>query len=500
MSEITNPSAEHYDVVIIGAGISGIGAACHLGRLCPGKRYIILEGRADLGGTWDFFRYPGVRSDSDMYTLGYAFHPWTNPKAIADGASILGYLREVAERYGVDQHIRFRHKVLRANWSALDARWTVEAQTGDAETPVHFTCNFLFMCSGYYNYADAYMPDFPKRGDFTGPVIHPQNWPSTIDYAHKNIVVIGSGATAITLVPELAKQARHVTMLQRSPSYVMSAPAVDTIAGFLNRYLPSKLAYGISRWRHVLENQFFYTLCKVQPKLAKKYLFGKLFKELGPDFDYQTHFTPRYNPWEQRLCLVPDSDFFKALKSARASIVTDTISHFTATGIQLKSGAHLAADIIVSATGLNLLSLGGVNLSVDGAPVNVPDKVVYKGMMFNDVPNLAFVAGYLNASWTLRSDLTGDYFCRLLNHMDKAGKNICAPRLQDTTMPIKDLVDFSSGYFERAKPMMPKQGGTSPWKKSQNYPADLIALKFGAVNDGVMVFGRTDPTSRYEPL
>jgi monooxygenase len=483
-------SVQHFDVIMVGAGISGIGAGCHLNINCPEKSYLVLEGRADIGGTWDLFRYPGIRSDSDMYTLGYAFRPWTEAKAIADGPSILNYVRDTAKAYGVDAHIRFNHKVVRANWSGAQACWTVDAEVGASKTPVRFTCSFLFMCSGYYDYDAGYTPDFPGAADFAGRLVHPQKWTDDIDYAGKQVVVIGSGATAVTLVPELAKKAAHVTMLQRSPSYVISAPAEDKIANSLRKFLPAKLAYGIVRWKNVLAQMYFYALCKFSPKTAKTFLFGKLQDELGPDFDYATHLTPRYNPWEQRLCLVPDSDFFQALKSGRASIATDHIESFTHDGITLKSGKTLPADLIVSATGLKLLGLGGVAVSVDNVPIRLNEKITYKGMMYNDVPNLATSFGYTNASWTLRADLTCNYVCRLLRHMDKTGTKICTPRLQDAGMKTQPWVNFSSGYFQRAVDVLPKQGNKTPWTQSQNYALDLMMLKYGALADGVMDFAR----------
>jgi monooxygenase len=483
-------SKEHFDVIIVGAGLSGIGAGCHLKMHCPQKSYLVLEGRDDIGGTWDLFRYPGIRSDSDMYTLGYSFRPWTDAKAIADGPSILNYVRETAKVYGVDQHIRFAHKVVRASWSSSEACWTVDAEMGDAKTPVRFTCGFLFMCSGYYDYEAGYTPDFPGAADFAGQLVHPQKWTEDSTYADKRVVVIGSGATAVTLVPELAKKAAHVTMLQRSPSYMISAPAEDGLANATRKYLPAKLAYMLTRVRKIILQQFFYTFCMIAPGAAKTYLLGKLRKELGPEADYQTDWTPRYNPWTQRLCLVPDSDFFSALKSGRASIVTDHIETFTQNGIKLKSGTLLEADLVVSATGLTLLGLGGVQVQVDGAPMLLHQKVTYKGMMYNDVPNLATSFGYTNASWTLRADLTCNYVCRLLNHMDKTHTQMCTPRLRDAAMATKPWVNFSSGYFQRAVNILPKQGDKKPWTQSQNYTVDLMMLKYGALDDGVMEFAK----------
>ncbi len=481
-------AVEHFDVIVVGAGLSGIGAGCHLKIHCPDKNYAVLEGRADIGGTWDLFRYPGIRSDSDMYTLGYAFRPWTEAKAIADGPSILKYVRETARGYGVDKRIRFNHKVVRANWSSHDARWTVDAEVGAARQPVRFTCGFLFMCSGYYDYASGYTPDFPGAAQFAGRIVHPQFWTDDIDYIGKQVVVIGSGATAVTLVPALAKKAAHVTMLQRSPSYMISAPSEDTLAHATRKFLPEKLAYALTRIRKVILQQYFYTMCMVAPNAAKKYLFGLLEKELGPEADYARDWTPRYNPFTQRLCLVPDSDFFQALKCGQAEIVTDHIDSFTATGIRLKSGKELKADLIVTATGLKLLGLGGVSVSVDGSTITLNQKVTYKGMMYNDVPNLATSFGYTNASWTLRADLTCGYVCRLLQHMDKTGTKICLPRLHDTKMKTQPWVNFSSGYFQRAADILPKQGDKKPWVQAQNYTLDLMMLKYGAVADGVMEF------------
>ncbi|MFT6570793.1 MAG: cation diffusion facilitator CzcD-associated flavoprotein CzcO [Sphingomonas echinoides] len=406
-------SMEHFDVVVVGAGISGIGAGYHLQTQCPDRSYVILEGRAALGGTWDLFRYPGIRSDSDMFTLGYAFKPWTEAKAIADGPSILKYVSDTARDYGIDRHIRFGHHVKRAAWSTADARWTVEAEGPDG--PVAFTCNFLFMCSGYYNYARGHAPEWPGMEDFGGRIVHPQFWPADLDYAGKNVVVIGSGATAVTLVPAMAESAAHVTMLQRSPTYVVSRPAEDATANWLRAKLPAKLAYGLVRWRNVLFQMFFFNLARKRPEKTKERLIEMVRGELGADYDVATHFTPRYNPWDQRLCLVPDADLFAVIKSGKASVVTDTIAHFTRDGITLQSGAELPADVVVTATGLELQLLSDVAFSVDGAPVDLSKTFNYKGMMFSDVPNMATSFGYTNASWTLKADLTCAYVCRLLN-------------------------------------------------------------------------------------
>lgn len=481
-------SSEHVDVLIVGAGISGIGAGCYLQMNCPNKSYAILEGREDLGGTWDLFRYPGIRSDSDMYTLGYSFRPWTHPKAIADGPAILEYLRETAKTYGIDRHIRFKHSVKRAAWSTQDARWTVEAERGPAREPVRFTCNFLFMCSGYYNYAEGYTPQFPGAERFAGRMVHPQKWPSDIDYRNKRVVVIGSGATAVTIVPEMAKSAAHVTMLQRSPTYVISRPAEDFIANWLRRVLPLELAYLLTRWKNVLLGMLFFQLSRRRPERIKKLILDAVRKQLGPDYDVGAHFTPRYDPWDQRLCLVPNGDLFKAIKGGRVDVVTDQIDTFTEQGIALSSGARLEADVIVTATGLNLQLLGGMQVSVDGRELDLAKTLNYKGMMFSDVPNFASSFGYTNASWTLKCGLTCEYVCRLLNHMDKNGYRQCTPRNADASVMEEPWIDFSSGYVQRALHKLPKQGSKPPWKLHQNYAFDIVMLRYGRVDDGVMEF------------
>ncbi|HEV8332933.1 MAG TPA: NAD(P)/FAD-dependent oxidoreductase [Steroidobacteraceae bacterium] len=483
-------SPEHLDVLIVGAGISGIGAGCHLQKQCPGKRYAILEGRADLGGTWDLFRYPGIRSDSDMYTLGYSFRPWTHAKAIADGPAILDYLRETARTYGIEKHIRFHHLVKRAAWSSQDARWTVEAERGPNREPVRFTCNFLFMCSGYYNYNEGYTPQFAGAERFAGRIVHPQKWTSDIDYANKRVVVIGSGATAVTIVPEMSKTAARVTMLQRSPTYVISLPAEDFIANSLRRVLPVKLAYLLTRWKNVLFGMLFFQLSRRRPEMIKKLIFNGVRKALGPDYDVGTHFTPRYNPWDQRLCLVPNGDLFEQIKAGRVDVVTDRVETFTEKGLKLASGRELAADLIVTATGLNLQLLGGMQLSVDGREVDLAKTLNYKGMMFSDVPNMASSFGYTNASWTLKCDLTCEYVCRLLTHMDRHGYRQCTPRNVDPSLTVEPWIDFSSGYVQRSLHKLPKQGSRLPWKLHQNYAFDIMMLRYGRVDDGVMEFRR----------
>jgi cation diffusion facilitator CzcD-associated flavoprotein CzcO len=484
-----------FDVLVVGAGISGIGAGYHLQQNCPDRSYAILEGRADIGGTWDLFRYPGIRSDSDMYTLGYAFRPWREAKAIADGPSILNYVRETAREHGIDRHIRFNHHVTRAAWSSSEARWTVEAEVGPDRTPATFTCRFLFMCSGYYDYAEGHRPEWPGEAAFEGRIVHPQFWPTDLDYAGKRVVVIGSGATAVTLVPEMAKDAAHVTMLQRSPTYVVSRPAEDGIANWLRARLPAMLAYRLVRWKNVLFGMFFFNLARKRPDKTKARLIAMVREQLGPDYDVATHFTPRYNPWDQRLCLVPDADLFDSIRSGAASVVTDQIDAFVADGIRLKSGATLPADIIVTATGLKLQLLSGVAFSVDGAPVNVSKTMSYKGMMYSDVPNLASSFGYTNASWTLKADLTCEYVCRLLNHMRDTGTSIATPH-RDPNVEEEPFLDFSSGYVQRAADVLPRQGRTKPWKLYQNYALDLVTLRYGRVDDGTMTFTNPAPVRR----
>jgi cation diffusion facilitator CzcD-associated flavoprotein CzcO len=481
---------EHFDVLIVGAGLSGIGAGYHLQTHCPRKSYVILEGRDVSGGTWDLFRYPGIRSDSDMYTLGYSFRPWQEAKAIADGTSILKYVRDTASENGIDRHIRYRHRVVSAAWSTPEARWTVEAERGPEREIVRYTCNFLFMCAGYYDYAGGYLPDFEGMERFAGRIVHPQKWPEDLDYAGKRVVVIGSGATAVTLVPEMSKTAAHVVMLQRSPTYVVSRPAEDAFANRLRRYLPSMLAYRITRWRNVLMTMYFYGLSRRKPAQVKKYLLDLVQKSLGPDYDVPTHFTPKYNPWDQRLCLVPDEDLFDAIREGHASVVTDEIETFDETGLKLKSGKQLDADIIVTATGLKLLFLAGLDVTVDGQKIDFSQRFTYKGMMFNDVPNLAASFGYTNASWTLKCDLTCEYVCRLLNHMDRTGTVSATPRIKGAPIEPDPFLTFSSGYVVRALSQLPKQGKEAPWKLYQNYALDLVGLRFGKLEDGVMEFAK----------
>ena len=477
--------SEHFNVVIVGAGLSGIGAAVHLRTKCPRKTFVILEGRESIGGTWDLFRYPGIRSDSDMYTLGYSFRPWKEAKAIADGASILEYVRDTARQNDIEQHIRFRHRASRAEWSTADARWTLHAKHGDDDVTI--TCDFLLLCSGYYRYEAGYAPTFEGSDTFAGRIVHPQHWTADVDYRGKTVVVIGSGATAVTLVPELAKDAAHVTMLQRSPTYMVSRPSEDPIANWLRRKLPAKLAYRLTRAKNVGLGMFFYNFARKRPEKMKQMLLGGIRQAMGADYDVGTHFTPRYNPWDQRLCLIPDGDMFAALRKGTASIETGEIERFVPEGVKLRSGATLQADLIVTATGLELQLLGGMEIHVDDTRIESSRVMQYKGMMFSDVPNLAAVMGYTNASWTLKADLTCEYVCRLVNFMDARGWKQCTPK-RDSSVAEQPLMTFTSGYIQRAAPMMPKQGATMPWKLHQNYARDLVMLRYGRVNDGTMVF------------
>ena len=481
---------EHFDVIIVGAGLSGIGAAYHLSREHPQRSLAILEGRDAIGGTWDLFRYPGIRSDSDMYTLGYSFRPWKEQKAIADGDSILAYVRETARERGIDAKIRFGHRVRRASWSSEDARWTVEAERGGEL--VRFTSSFLYMCSGYYDTENGYTPEMAGRERFRGRIVHPQRWTDDIEYAGKRVIVIGSGATAMTLVPALAERAAHVVMLQRSPTYVVSLPAVDAIADWLRRRLPSQLAYGAVRWKNVLVSMLFFQLSRRKPELTKRRIVKLVRDALGPDYDVEKHFTPRYNPWDQRVCIVPDGDLFASIRAGKASVVTDHIETFTEEGIRLRSGEELEADLIVTATGLTLRFLGDVALTVDGRPVVSHELTNYKGSMFSDVPNLACAFGYTNASWTLKADLTAEYVCRLLRHMDETGAKQCTPRRRDPSITDEPFLDFSSGYVQRALAHFPKQGSKMPWKLYQNYLLDIALMRFGKIDDGTMEF--TAPT------
>jgi cation diffusion facilitator CzcD-associated flavoprotein CzcO len=481
---------EHLDVVIVGAGLSGIGAAYHLQRELPGKRYTILEAREALGGTWDIFRYPGIRSDSDLHTYGYAFKPWTDEKSIAGGAAILDYLRETAAENGIDAHIRFGYRVTRVEWSSEDACWSVRAERADGGEEVLLTCSWLIGASGYFSYEHGYEPRFEGAERFGGTIVHPQHWPEDLDYEDKRVVVIGSGATAVTLVPAMAEEAAHVTMLQRSPTYVVSLPERDVIANLLGRVLPAEKAYALTRSKNIWLQRTIYELSQSQPWLVKRLLRRSLERRLPSGYDVDRHFTPSYDPWDQRLCAVPDGDLFAAISAGSASVVTDRIVEFTERGIRLASGAELEADIVVTATGLDLLALGGMEIVVDAELVSLPEKLVYKSAMLSDVPNMMFVFGYTNSSWTLKLDLVCDYACRLIAYMDRAGHASCTPVNRDASMPTRPFLDFGAGYVKRAVDRFPQQGTSGPWQVKMSYAQDLRVLRDGALDDGVLSFTR----------
>jgi monooxygenase len=490
---------EHFDVLIVGAGLSGIGAACHLKAKCPGKTLAILEARDCIGGTWDLFRYPGIRSDSDMYTLGYSFRPWKEAKSIADGPSILSYVRATAREHGVEDKIHFHHRVVRAEFDSASARWTVHARREDTGEELQMSATFLLMCSGYYRYDEGYSPEFPGSERFAGELVHPQKWPAELDYADKRVVVIGSGATAVTLVPAMAQTAAHVTMLQRSPSYVVSLPAEDPIARALKRVLPLKVVYPLVRWKNVLLTMLSFQLSRRRPEVAKAMLRKGLERQLPAGYDIDKHFKPAYNPWQQRLCLVPDGDLFEALAAGRASITTDHIETLTERGIELASGEELEADVIVTATGLNMLALGGMQVCVDGREIDISQTLGYKGMMLSGVPNLALTFGYTNASWTLKCDLTCAYVCRLLNHMDANGFDLCVAENRDATLGTEPFIDFSSGYVQRAISKFPKQGSRAPWRLYQNYALDIMSLRRAPLEDEAMRFAAASSRAPAEP-
>jgi monooxygenase len=490
----------HFDVVIVGAGLSGIGAAVHLQKHCPGKTYAILESRETLGGTWDLYRYPGIRSDSDMHTLGYNFKPWRAEKAIADGPSILDYVNEAADENDVRKNILFSRQLKGAAWSTEDACWNLDVARGDEDGAAEqISCNFLLMCSGYYSYDKPYLPHFEGQEDFEGPLFHPQLWPEDLDYKGKRVIVIGSGATAMTIVPAMSDDVEHITMLQRSPTYVISRPDKDMIANFLRKILPEELAYKITRFKNVMFQRRVYEKTRTDPQKVKDFLLGQVRKHLGPDYDVEKHFTPSYNPWDQRLCLIPNADLFKAIKSGKASVVTDHIDRITKKGIRLQSGEELEADIIIAATGLNMKVLGGVEFGVDGEPVSFPDAWTYKGMMYSEIPNLVQTFGYINASWTLRADLTAEYTCRLLNRMDELGMRQCTPRLltEDQGMTARQWVDdFSAGYMQRVMHLFPKQGDHDPWLNTQNYAQDKKMIRDAPLEDGRLTFDNPAAASR----
>lgn len=494
-------SSEHVDVLIVGAGLSGIGAACHLQENCPGKSYAILEARDRTGGTWDLFKYPGIRSDSDMFTLGYRFRPWRAAQSIADGASILDYVRGTASEHGVEGHIRCSQRVVRAEFSSADASWTVDIERTDTGETLQMTCNFLLMCTGYYRYDEGYTPEFQGTERFAGEIVHPQHWPEDLDYSGKRVVVIGSGATGVTLVPAMAQSAAHVTMLQRSPTYIVALPGEDPVARAVRRVLPAHRAYALLRWKNVMLTMLSFQVSRRRPAVMRAFIRKGVRRHLAPDYDVDTHFNPTYNPWDQRLCIVPDADLFTAINAGSASVVTDRIETFTEKGLKLASGAELEADVVVTATGLNLLALGGTQLAVDGREVELSQTLAYKGMMLSGVPNMALALGYTNASWTLKCDLTCEYVCRLLNHMDAHGYRQCVPENRDPSVVEQPIIDFSSGYVRRSIEKFPKQGSKAPWRLHQNYALDILNLRMGSVDDGAMRFSRAgSPASAREPV
>jgi len=500
-SHTSGDIAEILDVLIVGAGLSGIGAARQLQQRCPGKRYAILEARDAIGGTWDLFRYPGIRSDSDMYTLGYRFKPWRAAKAIADGPSILSYIRETADEADITGKIRFGHKVVSAAWHSAEACWTVEAERTADGSRQRLKARLLYVCAGYYSYAEGHRPDFPGEENFRGKLVHPQFWDPSIDYAGKRVVVIGSGATAVTLVPAMAETAAQVTMLQRSPTYIVTRPGEDAIANRLRKLLPARVAYGLTRWKNVLLGMFFFQLARRRPAKVKERLVGMAAAQLAPGFDVDTHLTPRYNPWDQRVCLVPDGDLFRAIRNGRASIVTDHIERFDADGIVLKSGQTLPADVVVVATGLKLNMLGDIALTVDGQPRRPSECLAYKGMMLGNVPNMVLAFGYTNASWTLKADLTAEYVCRLLKFMDRRGHRIAMPQV-DPDVQRTPFLDFTSGYVQRAAAVLPRQGDRKPWRVYQNYLMDMLTIRHGRIDDGVLRFdtAQAAPLPHHDPL
>ena len=479
-------NSEHFDVLIVGAGISGIGAGCHLKRRTPGKTFAILEARDAIGGTWDLFRYPGIRSDSDLHTFGYAFKPWPGEHAIAPAPEIRSYVEQTADEYGVRDHIRFGHKVTTASWSTEAARWTVNLE--HQGKTVELTCGVLFSASGYYDYAGGFTPEFPGRDDFAGTVVHPQQWPADLDYKGKRVVVIGSGATAVTLIPAMADETAHITMLQRSPSYVVSLPAKDLVANTLRRVLPDRTAYEITRRMNISRQRLIYDLSKSRPGLVRALLRLQTRAQLPRGYPVDTHFRPRYDPWDERLCVVPDGDLFRAIRRRQASVVTGRIARFTERGILLESGTELEADIIVTATGLNLLAFGGIELVVDDEPVMLRDTVAYKSMMLSGVPNFAFALGYTNSSWTLKVDLVCEHLCRMLKHMDAVGADSVTPVFDAPDIERRPLLDFQAGYVQRSIERFPMQGSSGPWTVAMNYATDVRRLRHAPVADPALRF------------
>ncbi|MGH2906866.1 MAG: flavin-containing monooxygenase [Solirubrobacterales bacterium] len=495
----TDTVIEHLDVLIVGAGLSGIGAARNLQKAFPHKSYAILESRGAIGGTWDLFRYPGIRSDSDMFTLGYRFRPWTGAQSLADGDAIRGYIRDTAQENGIDQHIRFNSRLVGASWSSDESRWTIDVLNPETGEESQISCNFLHICSGYYRYDQGFLPEFEGIESFKGQVIHPQHWPEDLDYSGKRVVVIGSGATAVTLVPAMAPTAEHVTMLQRSPSYILTIPGIDPVAHFMRKFFGDRVAYPINRWKNVFLATVLFQVSQRRPRFMKGLLRKATVRQLPQGYDVDTHFKPRYNPWDQRMCMVPDGDLFRSIRRGDASIVTDEIERFTEDGLLLKSGERLDADIIVTATGLNLQLFGGADIHVDGEKVDLSETLAYKSMMLSNIPNMIFTVGYTNASWTLKADLVSEYACRLIGHMDEHGYTTCVPVDDDPSVETVPLLDFAAGYVLRSLEQLPKQGSKAPWKLGMNYASDVVTLRHGSLEDPAMRFSRA-PVRAAEPV
>ena len=479
---------QHFDIIIIGAGLSGIDAACHFSMNCPDKSYAIFEGRSNIGGTWDLFKYPGIRSDSDMHTFSYNFKPWTVNKTIADADSIMQYLKETVEEYDITDKINFNHFMTEISWSSKNNQWTVQGTNKKTDQEVKATCNFLMLCTGYYDYEKGYTPDFKGLENYKGQFIHPQKWTPDIVYENKEVIIIGSGATAVTLIPTMAEKTKHITMLQRSPSYILSRPLHDPFAKIVHKVLPAKAAHSLARWKNILLSMYLFRVSRKKPEAVKKFIKGEVKKVLGEEYDVETHFNPKYNPWDERLCAIPDNDLFHVIKEGRCTIVTDHIATFTEDGILLESGKELKADLIVSATGLIIKIAGGMKIKVDGQNIDISKLLNYKGVMLQNLPNIATIIGYTNASWTLKADLACAYVCRLIKYMDTKGYKSCVPKSEDKNPETVPVIDFSSGYIQRSLDKMPKQGKNYPWRLHQNYIKDTIILKHRKIDDGCLVF------------
>ena len=483
-----NNKHKFVDVIIIGAGISGIGAACHLKRNCPKKSFLVLEGRKKIGGTWDLFKYPGIRSDSDMYTFAYKFSPWTHKNTISDGKTILKYLNDTSSKFDLENNIKYNHWIDEINWDSSINKWTVFGVDKEKNKKIEYKCKFLMSCTGYYDYDNGYTPDFKGLENFKGKFIHPQKWTNDIDYLNKDVIVIGSGATAITLIPSLSEKAKHVTMLQRSPTYLMNLPRKDKFTNFLFRLTPSKFAHFISRWKYIIRQIYFYGISKGRPKEVKAFIKNEIKNSLSKGFDVEKHFNPKYDPWDERVCVVVDNDLFESINQGKCTVVTENIKSFNKNGILLESGKELKADLVISATGLKLKFMGGIKIKIDNKTIDPSKLVSYKGMMLQDIPNATVVFGYTNASWTLKIDLVCEYFCRILNHMDKNELNSFVPKINDENLEIEPSIGLNSGYVKRAQKFLPKQGKKYPWKLNQNYIKDMFSFKFKKIEDEYIYF------------